>query len=334
MIRIIIALTVLIGLGREASTEVAVPRLKELAAINSEIVRIGDLVENAGAAASIPVFRAPDLGHTGIVQVSRILDALRPHDVAGLDTAGLTEVVVTRLSRAISGKEITERIARAIAGQFGFGEAKNLSVILDREIRILHVESTAIADFEVTRMHVEPRTGRFDISFDLPSGTIARSRPLRMTGTVNETVEATTLVQAVRQGEIIKASDVQVERRPKSEAGSDALGADRAVGLAAKHALRGGQTLRVADLMKPQAVQRNEAVTVIFQVPGIVLTVRGKALEAGAVGDVVSVLNTQSNQTIQATVTGPGRVAIAASSSLFAARGAPPLDESEPGQIQ
>ena len=42
--------------------------------------------------------------------------------------------------------------------------------------------------------------------------------------------------------------------------------------------------------------------------PGILLTVRGKALEAGAVGDVVSVLNIQSNRTVQATVIGPGRV--------------------------
>ena len=63
------------------------------------------------------------------------------------------------------------------------------------------------------------------------------------------------------------------------------------------------------DLIKPQVVQRNEAVTIDYEVPGIMLTVRGKALEAGAVGDVVGVLNIQSNRTVQATVIGPGRVA-------------------------
>ena len=59
-------------------------------------------------------------------------------------------------------------------------------------------------------------------------------------------------------------------------------------------------------------MQRNEAVTITYEVPGIMLTVRGKALEAGAVGDVVGVLNIQSNRTVQATVIGPGRVTIAA----------------------
>ena len=62
--------------------------------------------------------------------------------MTGIDTSGLTEVVVTRLSRALTGKDIEERIARAFAGQYGFADAQNLAVILDRDIRILHVEPT------------------------------------------------------------------------------------------------------------------------------------------------------------------------------------------------
>ena len=39
---------------------------------------------------------------------------------------------------------------------------------------------------------------------------------------------------------------------------------------------------------------------------------RGKALEAGAVGELINVLNVQSNRTVQATVHGPGQVVVAA----------------------
>src|ERR1700704_5025363 len=156
MIRIVLALVTMLALGRDALAEprAAAPRLKELVAVSSEIVRIGDLVENAGAAADVPVFRAPDLGQTGAVQVSRIAEALRPYDISGVETGGLTEVVVTRLSRALTGKDITDRIARAFAGQYGFGDAPNLAVILDRDIRILHVEPTVTADLVVARMNV------------------------------------------------------------------------------------------------------------------------------------------------------------------------------------
>ena len=75
--------------------------------------------------------------------------------------------------------------------------------------------------------------------------------------------------------------------------------------------------------MKPQIVQRNEAVTIMYEVPGIRLTVRGKALEAGALGDIISVLNIQSNRTVQGTVSGPGRVTMAATTPFVAAAVAP-----------
>jgi len=321
MIRLSLALALAVAIGHpiEPASAASAPRLKELVAVSAEIVRIGDLVENAGAAADVPVFRAPDLGQTGAVAVSRVAEALRPYDVTGIDTAGLSEVVVTRLSRAITGKEIAERIARAVAGQFGYGDMKNLAVILDRDIRVLHVEASATADLQVTRMHVEPRTGRFDISFELPGSAAARRMSLRFTGSVTDTLEAATLVRTVRPGEIIKASDVVVERKPRNEVGSDGLGVEQAVGLAAKNALRAGQVLHANDLAKPQVVQRNEAVVMTYEVPGIMLTVRGKALEAGAAGDVVGVLNIQSNRTVQATITGPGRVAILAPAPLLAA---------------
>ena len=312
----------------------ATPRLKELVTITSELVRIGDLVENAGAVAQIPVFRAPDLGQTGTVSVARITEALRPHALQNLDTAGLAEVVVTRLSRTITGAEIRERIVRAFAGQFGLGEAANLSVILDRNVGIIHVEPTVVGDLEVAGMHVDRRSGRFDIVFRLPGSVVAQQMPLRFTGTITETIETAILAHAMKSGAIIKASDVLMERRRKSEVRTDPLNADQVIGLAAKRQLRGGDVLRLADLVKPQVVQRNEAVTIVYNVPGVRLTVRGKALEAGSLGDIIGVLNIQSNRTIHGTVSGPGQITIAAAVPLVADATVPVDDESKRHRIQ
>ena len=332
MIRIVLALVMVAAFGREATAETtpAAPRLRELVAVSSEIVRIGDLVENAGAATDVPVFRAPDLGQTGAVQLARIIEALRPYDLTGLDTGGLNEVVVTRLSRAMTAKDITDRITRALSGQYGLGDAQNLAVILDRDIRILHVEPTVGGDLVVSRMNVDPRTGRFDIAFELPGSTLSRRAGLRFTGTVTETVEAAMLTRSLRIGEIVKASDVTMGRRPKAELRGEGMGPDQVIGMAAKTALRNGQALRTDDLIKPQIVQRNEAVTIYYEVPGIMLTVRGKAIEGGAMGDVVGVLNIQSNRTVQATVIGPGRVTIAAAGPLIASAAASAGNDQDP----
>ena len=89
-----------------ASAEQARPVLKAEAVVTGDIVRIGDLVENAGIVANVAVFRAPDLGSTGTVKVDAVLEAVRTHALIGLDTAGLSEVVVVRASRAIPAKEV------------------------------------------------------------------------------------------------------------------------------------------------------------------------------------------------------------------------------------
>lgn len=318
----------------DAGAAASTPRLKELATVASEIVRIGDLVEHAGAAASVPVFRAPDLGQTGSVPVARVLDALRPHAVTGLETGGLSEVVVTRLSRAITGREIAERLTRAFAGRFGLSDETSLAVTIDRDVPVVHVEASATAELAIAHMRLDRRNGRFDVALEVPGSAVARRLRLRFTGTVVETADATILARAIRRGESVREADVQTARRPKSEIPNDALGIDQIAGLAATRALRAGQILRPGDLVKPQAVQRNEEVTILYQVPGVTLTVRGKALEPGAVGDVVAVLNVRSSRTIQATVDGPGRVSVGAILPFVAAAAAPATHDSTSPRTQ
>jgi len=62
-------------------------RLKASVTVSGEIVRIGDLVENAGSAANTPIFRAPDLGQTGAVPARQILDAVRPYGLIAAQRA-------------------------------------------------------------------------------------------------------------------------------------------------------------------------------------------------------------------------------------------------------
>ena len=109
---------------------------------------------------------------------------------------------------------------------------------------------------------------------------------------------------------MLKASDLTVVRRPKAEGSVALTDGNAAVGLAARHALRPGQPLAAADLMKPEIVARNDTVTIVYRVPGIMLTLRGQAKDAGALGDTIGVLNIESKRVVQAVVSGPDRVTI------------------------
>jgi flagella basal body P-ring formation protein FlgA len=114
----------------------------------------------------------------------------------------------------------------------------------------------------------------------------------------------------VERGDILKSSDVVTERRPRAEIVGEAANRDRAVGMQVRRAIRTGQALKVGDLAKPDLVQREQGVTLIFQTPGLYLTMRGKSLDNGTEGDVVNVLNLQSKRTVTGTVVGRGQVAI------------------------
>jgi flagella basal body P-ring formation protein FlgA len=307
---------IVLALATPAAAQSALPALKASVTVTQDVVRIGDLVENAGPVAAVPIFRAPDLGTTGAVATERVVEAIRQHELFGIDTRGLTEVVVTRASRAIASSEIAGRVARALAGQYGLGDERNLSVHFDREVRTVQVEPEASGELRPMQVSYDARTARFEATFDLSGSALLRRQPLRVAGTVVQTVEAAVLTRPVERGEVLKSSDLATERRPKSEAtGSIFVALDTAVGLAARRALRPGQPLRDADLMKPEIVQRNDSVTIVYVAPGMVLSIRGKAQDTGAMGDVIGVLNVQSKRVIQGTITGPGHVMVTAATA-------------------
>jgi flagellar basal body P-ring formation protein FlgA len=296
--------------AQSSADVIAAPVLRANVTVSSELVRIGDVIENAGTAAQIAIYRAPDLGTTGSLPAEQVLSALRAHQVIGVDTRDLREISVTRLARTLDSKDIELQVARALEHRGGLGEAANLSLSFDRDVHDLRLEASNTGAMEAVSVRYEPRNGRFDVSFEIASDSAVAPMRLRFTGTAVETVEAAVLLRNIERNEVIKSSDVVVERRPKSELGGDTAARDRAVGMQARRQLRAGQPLKLADIAKPDLVQRDQTVTLIYEAAGLYLTIRGKALEGGTEGDVVSVLNLQSKRTVTGSVIGRGQVAI------------------------
>jgi flagellar basal body P-ring formation protein FlgA len=312
MIRLVIcafALTLAVAFAATAAAQNAVPALRANVTVTGDVVRIGDLIENAGPAADVPIFRAPDLGTRGVVAADRVIEAAESHQLIGIDTRGLSEVVVARASRAITAQEISARIAQALEGQYGFGEARNILITFDRSVHTLNVESGASGELQVLTLAYDTRSARFDATLDLPSSVALRRQSTHFFGSAVETINAVTIERPLERGEVIKASDLAIQRRPKAE-GPAITAIDAVAGLAARHPLRPGQALYEADLMKPMIVQRNDTVSIIYEAPGLTLTLRGQAQDAGALGDTIGVLNVQSKRVVQGIITGPGRVQI------------------------
>ncbi len=324
MIRPVVrTLALLLALAGSAAAQADRPALRANVTVTSDIVHIGDLVENAGPVANIPIFRAPDLGTSGAVATERVIEAIRPHQLIDIDTNGLAEVIVTRLSRAITAQEISARIAQALSGHYGLGEARNILLNFERAVHTLQVEPSATGELQVLALNYDPRTSRFDVTLDLPSSRELHRQPPRFTGTAIETIDAVAVDHPVERGEVLQASDLTVLRRPKAQDGA-MIDIGAVVGLAARHQLRPGQPLYAADLMKPEIVQRNETVTLFYEAPGLTLTLRGQAQDVGALGDTIGVLNVQTKRVVRGIVAGPGRVTVSAATTHLVANAPEP----------
>ena len=298
-------------LAQENEDVIATPVLRAQVTVESDIVRVGDMVENAGTASQIAIYRSPDLGTTGTLPIAQVISTLQAHQVIGVDTRDIKSVVVTRLARTLESKEIESQVARAIEHRSGLGDAANLSLTFDRDVQDVRLEAWNNGSLQPASVRYEPRSGRFDVSFEIANDTNNNRTKLRFTGIAIEMLEAAILTRNVERGDVLKASDVVTERRPKAEVGNDAAPRGGAVGMQMRKGLRAGQALRVADLGKPDLVQKDDNVTLIYEAAGIYLTARGKAIDNGTEGDTVTVLNLQSKRTITGTVVGRDQVTIA-----------------------
>jgi flagella basal body P-ring formation protein FlgA len=299
------------ALAQSREDVLAAPVLRANVAVTSDVVRIGDVIDHAGPAAQIAIYRAPDLGTSGKLPVAQVLAALRAHQVIGVDTREIREISVTRLARTLESKDIETQVGLALEHRNGLGDAANLSLTFDRDLQTLQLDASNSGALQPVLARFDARSGRFDITFAIDNEAGSAATRLRFTGIAIETVEAAVLARGVERSEVLKSSDVVVERRPKAEVGNDVASRDRAVGMQARRPLRAGQALRIADLTKPDLVQRDQAVTLVYESAGLYLTIRGKALEAGTEGDVVNVLNLQSKRTVSGIVIGRGQVSVA-----------------------
>jgi flagella basal body P-ring formation protein FlgA len=314
-LRSLLLVTLLLALGagpalaQNRDDVIAAPVLRANVNVTSDVVRIGDVIDNAGPAAQIAIYRAPDLGTTGKLPVTQLIATLRSHQVIGVDTRDLREISVTRLARTLESKDVETQVGLALEHRSGLGDAANLSITFDIDPQTLQLDASNSGALQPIAVRYDQRSGRFDITFQIDNDIGAPTR-LRFTGIAIETVEAAIVVRAVEHGEVLKSSDVIIERRPKAEVGNDVVGRDGAVGMQARKPLRAGQALRVADLAKPDLVQRDQAVTLVYQSDGLYLTIRGKAQDSGTEGDVVNVLNLQSKRTVSGVVTGRSQVTV------------------------
>lgn len=111
----------------------------------------------------------------------------------------------------------------------------------------------------------------------------------------------------IRAGATVLPEDLGVSAAPVRGA---LTAPDEAVGREARLFLPAGRVIFPSDLAIPALIERNQLVRMTYRAGGLTIRAEGRALARAGLGERVRVMNTDSRQTIVATVVGSGAVEI------------------------
>lgn len=289
-----------------SSTAYAGPRLKIEAMVESDQIRLGDLIEGLEKGSEIAVFAAPAPGSRGTIRADRIVAAALEMGITGIETGATRAVTVIRSGRAISRNDMIDAISRNLADR---GVKGDLEIILDDAIRARTFDAQRSGPLRIASFTRDTRSGRFEARIALAGAADAES--WLATGSMSETREIAVLVNDVERGEAVHSKDVIMVKRPASVLGADvALTMADLVGMIPRRTLKAGEPVRSADLAKPILVEKNQLISVTYSSKGLSLAMRGRAQQNGALGETIRIQNPQSKRFVEGVVTGQGHVTI------------------------
>ena len=282
-------------------------KLRPSAVVDGELILLGDLFENTGDLAMKPVAYAPEPGRQATYSANWLYQIARHFSLDWKPLSVRDVTVIERASRVITREDVEREILAAIGEQVA---GRDISVELSNRTLELHVPTSSVTGVEVTDLDFDAISGRMTAIIAAPAGDPLAQR-IRVSGVVLQVIEIPVVTRHISRGELISERDIEWRRVDVNKVPRDAVTSlDELVGMAPRRGLRVGSAIRMSEVEAPEMVARHSLVTISIEHPMMRLTAQGKALDAGAVGDVIRVLNTRSKKTVEATVTGPGQASV------------------------
>lgn len=281
--------------------------LKTQVVVEGPVVRLGDIFDGLGEQAATPLARAPEPGKRAEVGARWLAAVAQAYALPWRPSSPLERVVIERASVVIETVRIEEAVRDALSRR---GTTGDLSLVFDNPDQRLYLPSEVQPSLAVTGLSHDPQSGRFVANLAAPAEGPALKR-MAVTGRVVEMTEIPVLRRRMGPHEIIRQQDVEWQRVRADRVGRNALtDAGALLGKSPRRPVRAGEPLFSGDLQAPIVVAKNALVTIRLETARMVLTAQGRALDQGAEGDVIRVINTNSSKIINAIVADPGTVRV------------------------
>lgn len=281
--------------------------LKALSTVNNDLLRVGDVFDNVSGKSDIVIGHAPAPGHEMRLNARTLMRLAHSLDISWQPNSVLDEVVIRREGTMVAPDAVADALKSELKSK-GIGD--NLDIVYDSAAPRLTVSSEEDATVEIGGLHYNPQDGRFDAIAYAPS--IANPiRQAKISGTAYKMVDVPVFKQKMNIGDIINASDITtLPMREKFLPRGALLDVADLQGMALAKPVNSEQPIRNLDVALPQLVERGNELTIVYKAGAMNLTAKGKALQDGAKGEIIRILNLASNKNLQGMVTATGEVTV------------------------
>lgn len=294
-----LVMTVIV-IGKAWAGDVATPRGEAIVA--ADVITVGDVFDGAGRYARHELAPSPALGSEMVLSAHDLTRISNAFGFGWRSQNGMEKTVIRRDAQEIDRFQIEAalqaKLAEALPGQ-------RFETVFDSRGSVFYIPPQAVAALEIEDL-------RYDLARGMFRATLSAAGVRRdVSGQLYLLTSLPVLSQPKRMGDIITASDItRVDVRAAEVAANTVIDEAQLIGLSPRRNLPALRAVAAGDIVQPTLVKKGDIVTVTLQSGPIHLTTQARALENGASGALVKVMNMSSRQVLDAVVTGMQAVSV------------------------
>lgn len=299
----------IIGFGAVGFAQTAsAVSLKPSSLIEGNVITLGHVFSGLDDRKSGKVLGpAPRPGQDMVLNARTLMRVAIALDLPWRPHSNADQVVLSRAATVVSPSAIQDALSDALKAEGIDGPFELAISNSPGEIVLPYGENDTL---EVESISFDNDQNRFKAVISAPS----KDNPIireHVSGLVQRLVEIPVLRSATKNGTVIRARDIDmVAVRTRTLNHDTILQPEELIGMTPRRIVLAGNPVKENDVQAPQVVSRGELVVMTFQRGALTLTAQGKALENGAKGDVIRIVNANSSRTLEARVTGDGEVQV------------------------
>lgn len=271
--------------------------------IEGDRVTLGDLFEGLTTDSTIDVGKAPDLGKNYTLTISHLRKIARRNKIKWIPRSPKISLTVERLSQIVEKKQIVETLEKELREQVLL---EDYDVELVGEIPKIHWPINKPLSIKIEDLKLSSRQNNFSAKF------VIGPHSFLINGQIIAFVQVPVLNHSLNKGEIIEEKDLKWIKLPSARVNPTIILEEEAlVGSTPKFlSIQPNLPIRTYEIEIPKVVKRGKPVTLVAKTACMTLETTGIAKDTGGLGDVIRVVNADSNTPLRGRIIGPNLVEI------------------------